>query len=134
MRLKHLIQAYNFNRIPVTIKQEINQEKERAGVIRFNENINAAYLLDEEEFVIALNIFCNCITKELTIDSQISNALKVVEVLQKTIELISNIPIKEANMILEKLGLFDNTFQKRKENKTFRTCLRSKSNKWIITI
>lgn len=123
MRLKHLIQAYNFNKIPATLNKEINQDNEKAGVIKFNENINAAYLLDEEEIVVALNIFCNCITKELTIDSQISHTLKVIEVLQKTIELIANIPKKEVNMILKKLGLFDNTFQKRKKNKTFRICL-----------
>ena len=100
----------------------MNSNNERAGVINFANGISASYLLDNEDIVVRLKIFFNCITKEtLTIKNQISYVLKVINIMQNTIMLLANIPQKECNMILEKLGLFDNTFQKRKTNKTFRT-------------
>lgn len=122
MNLKHLIQAYKFNKIKTKVTKEIN-DNEKAGVINFNDNINAAYLLNNKEMIIALNIFCNCITKELTINSQINHTIEVIKILQKSIELISNITTEETNLILKSLGIFDNTFQKRKENKTLKLYL-----------
>ena len=49
-------------------------------------------------------------------------------------EIVTNITNNEEtiNMILEKLGLFDNTFKKRKKDKTFRPQLRNRSNRWSI--
>ena len=121
MKLEHLIQAYKLNKIDATIK-DMSNEDERAGVINFANGISASYLLDDEDIVIAMKIFFNCLTVDgLTVQNQLSHTIKVIQVMQNTIMLLSNIPQKECNMILEKLGLFDNTFQKRKENKTFRT-------------
>lgn len=122
MKLEHLIQAYNFNRIPAKIKEEYNEDNEHAGVIEFNKNINASYLLDSEDIVINMIIFCNCIdiqasdsSKDTTLINQINHTIEVIKVLQKTIELIANIPQKEANMILDRLGLFNNTFKEGKQ-------------------
>lgn len=119
LKLKHLMQAYRFNRIPAAIDKEIEENKEKAGVIKYNENINAAYLIDNDEVVISLNMFCNCITKDMNANAQINHSTEVLRIIHKTIELIGNIPQKEINMILEKLGLFNSTFTKRKENKTY---------------
>ena len=33
IKLKYLIQGYNFNKIPAKIDKEISQDEERAGVI-----------------------------------------------------------------------------------------------------
>lgn len=132
MKLEHLIQAYKLNKIDVEIK-EMNSENERAGTITFANGISASYLLDNEDIVIAMKIFFNCLTREnLTITNQLSHTIKVLNIMQNTIMLLANVPQKECNMILEKLGLFNNTFQKRKTNKTFRTQLQNRSNRWII--
>ena len=121
MKLEHLLQAYKLNKIDVEIK-EMNSENERAGTITFANGISASYLLDNEDIVIAMKIFFNCLTREnLTITNQLSHTIKVLNIMQNTIMLLANVPQKECNMILEKLGLFNNTFQKRKTNKTFRT-------------
>lgn len=121
MKLEHLIQAYKVNNINVELK-DMSNEKERAGVINFANGISASYLLDDEDIVIAMKIFFNCLTTDtLQIQNQLSYTIKILNIMQNTIMLLCNIPQKECNMILEKLGLFNNTFQKRKENKTFRT-------------
>ncbi len=121
MKLEHLLQAYKLNNIKTELK-EMNNENEKAGVISFTNGITASYLLDNEDIVISMKIFFNCITQEtLTITNQVSHVIQVLNIMQNTIMLLANIPQKECNMILEKLGLFDNTFQKRKTNKTFRT-------------
>lgn len=134
MKLEHLIQAYKVNNIEAKLK-DMSDEKEKVGVINFANGISAAYLLDEENIVIALKIFFNCLTvDELKIQNQLSYTIKILNIMQNTITLLSNITQKECNMILEKLGLFDNTFQKRKKNKTFRTQLPDRSNKWIIML
>lgn len=104
------MQAYSFNGIKAKISKEMNRDSEKAGTIKFSEYINAAYLLDDEDIVIAISIFCNCTTKNLTLDSQINHTIEAIKIIQKTIELLSNVPQKESNMILEKIGLFDNTF------------------------
>ena len=124
MKLEHLIQAYNFNNIQANIKEEYKEAEERAGVIEFDKNINASYLLDDEDIIVDMIIFCNCIelparssNKDLTIINQIDYTIRIINVLQKTIELISDVPKKEANMILEKLGMFDSTFKEGKQIK-----------------
>lgn len=133
MKLEHLIQAYNFNKIPAKIKKEVEVDKERAGTIEFYNGIVASYLLDNEDIIIAMKLFMNCLTRDtLTITGQLNHTIKILQVMQQTIMLLGNIPQKECNMILEKLGLFDNTFQKRKTNKTFRTYVQDRSNRRII--
>ena len=118
MKLEHFIQAYNFNNIPAKIKEEIQQDNEKAGTIEFCKGIAASYLLDSEEIVVAMKLFINCLTRdELTILNQISHISKVLNIIQQTIMLLGNIPQKECNMILEKLGLFDNTFRSGKQIK-----------------
>jgi len=117
MKLEHLIQAYKVNNIQVELK-EMNNENEKAGVITFANGISASYLLDDEDIVIAMKIFFNCLTTdELKIQNQISHIIKILNIMQNTIMLLSNIPQKECNMILEKLGLFDNTFIEEKKIK-----------------
>ena len=121
MKLEHLIQAYKVNNINVEIK-DMSDDKDRAGVITFANGISASYLLDKEDIVIAMKIFFNCLTTEsLNINNQLGHVIKALNIMQNTIMLLANITQKECNMILESLGLFDNTFQKRKENKTFKT-------------
>lgn len=121
MKLEHLIQAYKTNNIEAELK-EMNNKNEKAGVITFVNGISASYLLDDEDIVIAMKIFFNCLTTDkLKIQNQISYTIKILNVIQNTIMLLCNVPQKECNMILDKLGLFDDTFKKRKENKTFRT-------------
>lgn len=132
MKLEHLIQAYNFNKIPANIKKEVEQDNERAGTIEFYNGIVASYLLDNEDIVVAMKLFMNCLTRDTsTLTGQLSHTIKVIQVMQQTIMLLGNIPQKECNMILDKLGLFDNTFQKRKTNKTFKTYIQDRSNRWI---
>lgn len=121
MKLEHLIQAYKVNNIEAELK-DMSNENEKAGVINFASGISASYLLDNEDIVIAMKIFFNCLTTDsLKIQNQLSHTIKILNVMQNTIMLLCNVPQKECNMILDKLGLFDNTFKKRKENKTLRT-------------
>lgn len=118
MKLEHLLQAYKVNNINAELK-EMNTEDERAGVITYENGISASYLLDDEDIVVAMKIFFNCLTKEeLTITNQLEHIIKVIKTMQHTIMLLTNIPQKEANLILESLGLFNNTFKERKTNKT----------------
>lgn len=121
MKLEHLIQAYKINGIEAKLKEENEatglNNKERAGVISFGNGISASYLLDNEEIVVAMKMFFNCLASSFKVDEQISHAVKVIRVMQKTIMLLSNISQKECNMILQSLGLFDNTFQEGKQIK-----------------
>lgn len=121
MKLEHLIQAYEVNNIEAEL-QDMSNEEGKAGVITFADGISASYLLDNEDIVIAMKIFFNCLTTdELKMQNQLSYTIKIISIMQNTIMLLGNITQKECNMILDKLGLFDNTFVKRKTNKTFRT-------------
>lgn len=119
MKLEHLIQAYKINGIEAKLKEENEatglNNKERAGVISFGNGISASYLLDNEEIVVAMKMFFNCLASSFKVDEQISHAAKVIRVMQKTIMLLSNISQKECNMILQSLGLFDNTFTQGKQ-------------------
>lgn len=117
MKLEHLLQAYKHNDIEVELK-EMNTENEKAGVITFANGISASYLLDNEDIVVAMKIFFNCLTREtLTMTNQISHVIKIITVMQNSIMLLGNITQKEANMILESLGLFNNTFTEGKQIK-----------------
>ncbi len=117
MKLEHLIQAYKTNNIEVELKQ-MNTKEERAGVITFANGISGSYLLDDEDIIIAMKIFFNCLTlDDLKIQNQLSHTIKILNIMQNTIMLLGNITQKETNMILESLGLFDNTFQNGKKIK-----------------
>lgn len=107
MKLEHLIQSYQFNRIPAKIKQTMKDKNEVAGVIEFNENIYASYLLDEEGFVIVLKLFINGIVdKNKKIANQIKHTTQSLIIIQKSIELLGNTKKEEANKILKSLGIF----------------------------
>ena len=107
MKLEHLIQGYNFNKIPAKIEQKINQDEEKAGVIKYNEDTNGSYLIDDNEIVIAINIFSNCIVeKNKTIDNQLKHTTQTLLIIQKTMELLANIKQEEANNIMKQLGMF----------------------------
>ena len=96
----------------------MNKDNEKVGVITFANGISASYLLDNEEIVVAMKIFFNCLARgSMKLDAQLSHVIKVLTIMQNTIMLLGNIPQKECNMILEKLGLFDNTFQQGKQIK-----------------
>ena len=117
MKLEHLLQAYKINNIEAELK-EMNSNNERAGVITFANGISASYLLDDEDIIIAMKIFFNCLARgSMKLNSQLSHVIKVLTVMQNTIMLLSNIPQKECNLILDKLGLFDNTFMQGKQIK-----------------
>ena len=113
MKLEHLMQSYKVNNIEAELK-EMNTKNEKVGTITFTNGIAASYLLDKEEIVVSMKVFFNCLTEDtLNITNQLSHTTQVLNIMQNTIMLLSNIPQKECNMILEKLGLFDNSFQKR---------------------
>ena len=115
MKLEHLIQAYKVNNINAEIK-DMSNETERAGTISFANGISAAYLLDDEDIVISMKIFFNCLGS-MKAEEQVSHIIKVLSVMQNTIMLLSNMPQKECNMILDELGLFNNTFKEGKQIK-----------------
>ena len=116
MKLEHLLQAYKINSIEAELKEMNNNN--RAGVITFANGISASYLLDDEDIIIAMKIFFNCLAREnMKLNSQLSHVIKVLTIMQNTIMLLSNIPQKECNMILDKLGLFNNTFIQGKQIK-----------------
>ena len=72
MKLEHLIQAYRVNNIEVELK-EMNSNNEKAGTITFANGISAAYLLDDEDIVISMKIFFNCLAREsMKVEAQIS--------------------------------------------------------------
>lgn len=117
MKLEHLIQAYKVNNIEAELK-EMNIENEKVGTITFAKGITASYLLDDEDIVISMKIFFNCLARGSTkLDAQLSHVIKVLTIMQNTIMLLSNIPQNECNMILDKLGSFDNTFKNGKQIK-----------------
>ena len=102
MKLAHLIQAYNFNKIPAKIKEEVEVDKERAGTIEFYNGILASYLLDNEDIIVAMKLFMNCLTRDtLTLTGQLSHTIKTIQVMQQTIMLLGNVPQKECNIVLE---------------------------------
>ena len=113
MKLEHLIQAYKFNNIEAVV-EDMSDNEEKAGTINFDKGIVAAYLLDNEDIVISLKMFFNCLGGN-TMSEQLSHTTKVLKLMQQTIMLLSNIPPKECNMIIEKLGLFDSTFKDGKQ-------------------
>ena len=115
MKLEHLLQAYKVNNIDTQIK-DMSDEKERAGTITFSNGISASYLLDDEDIVVRMKIFFNCLTREsMQLEKQLSHIIKVLNIMQNTIMLLENITQRECNMILDKLGLFDNTFTEGKQ-------------------
>lgn len=117
MKLEHLLQAYKINNIDTEVKN-MSDKKEKAGVIKFADGISASFLLDDEDIVIAMKIFFNCLARNSSKpQTQINHVIKVLNVMQQTIMLLGNITQKETNMILEKLGLFDNTFRSGKQIK-----------------
>lgn len=117
MKLEHLLQAYKINNIDTEVKN-MSDKKEKAGVIKFADGISASYLLDDEDIVVAMKIFFNGLARDSSKpQAQINHVIKVLNVMQQTIMLIGNITQKETNMILEKLGLFDNTFRNGKQIK-----------------
>lgn len=117
MKLEHLLQAYKVNNIETELK-EMNSNNEKAGVITFTDGISASYLLDDEEIVIAMKIFFNCLARnDFKLTSQINHTIKIIQIMQNTIMLLGNVTQKEANMILESLGLFNNTFTEGKQIK-----------------
>lgn len=117
MKLEHLIQAYKINNIEAEVK-DMSNENEKAGVITFANGISASYLLDNEDIVIAMKLFFNCLARESEkLNAQINHVIMILNIIQNTIMLLSNIPQRECNMILEKLGLFNNTFTEGKRIK-----------------
>lgn len=117
MKLEHLLQAYKVNNIEAELK-DMSIGKERAGVINFAKGISASYLLDDEEIVIAMKIFINCFSRGITkADEYTAYILEAINVMQRTMMLLGNITQHEANMILEKLGAFDNRFKEGKQIK-----------------
>ncbi len=117
MKLEHLLQGYKLNNIEAEIK-DMSDENEKAGTITFANGISAAYLLDDEDIIVSMKMFFNCLNRDnIKLDNQLSHTIRVLNVMQNTIMLLSNVPQKECNMILECLGLFDSTFTEGKQIK-----------------
>ena len=115
MKLEHLLKAYKQNGLNVKLKN-MSDETECAGVITFDNGISAAYLLDKEEIVISMKLFCNCLTRNgLTMSNQLSHTIKILNIIKISISLLCNISEKECNMILESLGMFDGTLSAGKQ-------------------
>ena len=114
IKLEHLIQGYNFNRIPAKIDKEMEQDEERAGVIKYNDDTNGSYLLDNEGIVIAINIFSNCVVENnKTMEHQLKHTTQTLLIIQKTMELLGNIKQEEANKIMKQLGMFSGTIKEK---------------------
>ena len=117
MKLEHLIQAYKVNNIEAELK-DMSDENEKAGAITFAKGISAAYLLDDEEIVISMKMFFNCLNRDsLKLDKQLGHVIRILNVMHNTIMLLCNVPQKECNMILDSLGLFEDTFKEGKQIK-----------------
>lgn len=111
MKLEHLIDGYKHNGINVEVI--IDNEKEKAGIIKFTDYISATYY-EDDEIVKSIQVFANTITsKEIT--NQLEHTINLLKVLSNTIELLTNVSEEERNMILETLGLFNNTFKDGKQ-------------------
>lgn len=107
IKLEHLIQGYNFNRIQAKVDKEFNDSNEKAVVINFSSDINGAFLLDKEDIVVAVNLYANGVVQDnKTLDNQIKHTTETLIIIQKTMELVGNIKQEEANNILKQLGLF----------------------------
>lgn len=115
MELEKLMQAYKINGVNAELK-EMNEKKEKAGVILYENGISASYLLDNEDIIIIMKIFFNELTDDkLTLSNQIDYSVNVINIIKQTINLLANVTNEEINMILETLGLFDGTFKKGKQ-------------------
>ena len=87
MKLEHLIQAYKVNNLKAELK-EMNNKDKKAGVITFANGISASYLLDNEEIVISIKIFFNCLARESKkLNAQLNHTIKILNIMQNTIML-----------------------------------------------
>lgn len=111
MKLEHLIEAYKYKEI----KAEITKQEGKAGVIKFNEHIYATYY-EDDEIVKSIQVFANTIADK-EINNQVEHTINLLKVLSNTIELLTNVSEEIRNMILDTLGLFNNTFKDGKQVK-----------------
>ena len=111
MKLEHLIDGYKHNGINVEVI--IDNEKEKAGIIKFNEYIYATYY-EDDEIVKSIQVFANTLTSK-EINKQLEHTINLLKVLSNTIELLTNVNEEVRNMILDTLGLFNNTFKDGKQ-------------------
>ena len=111
MKLEHLIDGYKHNGINVEVI--IDNEKEKAGIIKFTDYISATYY-EDDEIVKSIQVFANTITSK-EISNQLDHTINLLKVLSNTIELLTNVSGEVRNMILDTLGLFNNTFKEGKQ-------------------
>ena len=111
MKLEHLIDGYKHNGINVEVI--IDNEKEKAGIIKFTDYIYATYY-EDDEIVKSIQVFANTITSK-EISNQLDHTINLLKVLSNTIELLTNVSEEVRNMILDTLGLFNNTFKEGKQ-------------------
>lgn len=109
MKLEHLIDAYKYKEI----KAEITKQEDKAGIIKFNEYIYATYY-EDDEIVKSIQVFANTLTSK-EINKQLEHTINLLKVLSNTIELLTNVNEEVRNMILDTLGLFNNTFKDGKQ-------------------
>lgn len=113
MKLEHLIDGYKHNGINVEVI--IDNEKEKAGIIKFTDYIHATYY-EDDEIVKSIQVFANTLTSK-EINKQLEHTINLLKVLSNTIELLTNVSEEVRNMILDTLGLFNNTFREGKQVK-----------------
>lgn len=111
MKLEHLIEAYRFKGLNV----ETTKQEDKAGVIKFTDYIYATYY-EDDEIVKSIQVFANTIADK-EINNQVEHTINLLKVLSNTIELLTNVSEEIRNMILDTLGLFNNTFKEGKQVK-----------------
>jgi hypothetical protein len=109
MKLEHLIEAYKFKELNV----EMIEQEDKAGVIKFTDYIYATYY-EDDEIVKSIQVFANTIADK-EINNQLEHTINLLKVLSNTIELLTNVNEEVRNMILDTLGLFNNTFKDGKQ-------------------
>ena len=101
--INNIIELYNEN----NIESYISQQDNNAGVITFNKDVHASYLLDSSGLIIGLNIFANAInSKSKEVATQLYYTCSLLEILMSSIEIISNVTKENANSILNQLDIF----------------------------
>ena len=119
MNLKHLLESYKYNMINVEL-QEINRKSnESFGVLKFNDDISSVFYLEpKEEYVKSIQIISAATpSKDLTLSNQLKHTEKLLEIIIKTIQILTYLNEQEIKIILNSLGLFDGSFIEKKQLK-----------------
>lgn len=127
MNLKYLLESYKYNMINVEL-QEINRKpNESFGVLKFNDDISSVFYLEpKEEYVKSIQIISAATpSKDLTLSNQLKHTEKLLEIIIKTIQILTYLNDQEIKIILNSLGLFDGSFIEKKQLKHDKYCFKT---------